>query len=165
MTIQLMMIRGLKGNIMSLFEKIKKDYYRTRLAKETIRINLLSTLIGDLESSAKFVDGKKVVDDQAVIGMIKKYLKNNEIILEAVKRVPGRSPEEVSTQSESIYRTTKEIEVLNSFLPQQLSEQELKDILKTLSQRPDFPNWMKFLKANFAGLYDGKVAAEIFKNA
>jgi uncharacterized protein YqeY len=150
---------------MSLFEKIKKDYYRTRLAKETIRINLLSTLIGDLESSAKFVDGKKVVDDQAVIGMIKKYLKNNEIILEAVKRVPGRSPEEVTAQSESIYRTTKEIEVLNSFLPQQLSEQELKDILKTLSQRPDFPNWMKFLKANFAGLYDGKVAAEIFKNA
>lgn len=150
---------------MSLFERITKDYSKTRLARDEIRINLLSTLIGDLENGAKFVDGKKVVDDQAVISMIKKYIKNNEIILGAVKQVVPRSTDEQTSTDHAIFRTMKEIEVLNSYLPQQLTEQEMKDILAKLEKRPDFPNWMKFLKDNFAGCYDGKVAANVYKGS
>lgn len=60
----------------------------------------------------------------------------------------------------------EEIQILESFLPQQMSEEKLQTVVESIVVAADNPNMgliMKELKDNYAGLYDGKTASKIAK--
>jgi uncharacterized protein YqeY len=60
-----------------------------------------------------------------------------------------------------------EMEVMNEYLPKQLSEQEIKDIVMRLMVQSDTPCnigvIMKYFKENYSGRYDGKTLSTIAK--
>jgi len=74
---------------------------------------------------------------------------------------------EKAARIDEIAALNQEIETLNTFLPRQLSESDLTGILGEFRQQ--HPNTglseaMKYLKENYGGQYDGKVASSLIKS-
>lgn len=131
---------------MSLIEKIKQDQVAARINRNSLAANLLTTLIGEAEMVGKNA-GNRASTDAEVVAVIKKFIKNAEETLDAL--VKARRYDEVVAQ---------EIHILKQYLPQQLGEYELKAIAVGRANMPDF---MKYLKENYAGQYDGKLASTV----
>lgn len=129
-----------------LLKKIKADQLAARIAKNSIKTALLTTLIGDAEMVGK--NASRDTTDDEVVAVIKKFLKNN---LEFQKHVTNDD-------------LTTEQKILESYLPKQLTTDELIEIItnnfgdELKSKKGAI---MKFLKENYAGLYDGSVAAKV----
>lgn len=129
---------------MSLIAQVREDQLTARKNRNTLRAALLTTLLGEVGLVAKNA-GRTDATDEEVIATIKKFIKNNETIT-GVARVPSHDLER---------------DILNGYLPKQLTRGEMNMIF--LEHGPDTKGaWMKILKDNYAGRYDGKVAAEIF---
>ena len=131
---------------MSLIEKIKQDQVAARVRRDGITANLLTTLIGEAEMVGKNA-GNRASTDAEVVAVIKKFVKNAEETLAALKK---------ANQYNEVIAV--EIGILGRYLPQQLGEYELKAIAVGRANMPDF---MKYLKENYAGQYDGKLASTV----
>lgn len=151
---------------MSLFQTIKKDQVEARKAKDTIKASLLTTLIGEIQGSITGgkapvqyeEDGVTIkVNDNDTIRLINKFVKNTEDFLS------------VKPDSEELQ---KELIILKNYLPQKLSETELRTIIsEVLKTIPDGTNSnaalgmiMKYLKQHHENLYDAKLVKDIFLN-
>jgi uncharacterized protein YqeY len=136
-----------------LYDVIKKDLTKYRLARESEYVKYLSTLLGEIEAKPSFIDtnGKKTFSDADVINKIKKTEKN---ILEyvALPNVGDDKKEEL----------TKELRVISMYLPIQLNEDGIKKAFAD-SGASTMPELMKYMKTNFEGLYDGKVVSQLAK--
>ena len=146
-----------------MLEEIKAEQKRLRkearsdLTGDTkVKAMLLTTLIGELEGLAK----KKELDDSLIQQVIKKFLKNN------------KETQMHTTDLGIAKNIVLENQVLESFLPKQLSESELEDavgkILEAVHDTPDLANMgyvMGQLNAQYNGQYDGKMASTIVRNA
>lgn len=129
-----------------LLQQIKVDQLAARITKDSIKTALLTTLIGDAEMVGK--NASRATTDDEVVAVIKKFLKNN---LEFQKHVTNDN------------LTTEQL-ILESYLPKQLTTDELIEIItnnfgdELKSKKGAI---MKFLKENYAGLYDGATAAKV----
>ena len=126
---------------MTVQEQIKIDITLAMLNKENAKRDLLRVVIGEFNR-----EGKEVSDERAK-AIIKKMRDN------AVE-----------------FNNDSEVEILHAYLPSQLDEQELKVILMNylmnLDHKPtmkDMGATMGFLKENFTGRYDGKVAGGLVR--
>jgi hypothetical protein len=129
---------------MALIDKIRENQLAARKARDTIHASLLTTLLGEVGIVAKNA-GRTDATDEEVIATVKKFVKNNESIPDGVRNVTHDA----------------ELHILEEYLPKQLTRDELLAIKGTRG----FANkgeWMKFLKDNYAGQYDGKIASEVF---
>lgn len=110
------------------------------LAKDKERLSILRVVVGEFNRV-----GKEVTDDEAR-KIIKKMVEN-------AKEVDN----------------TIEAGILSSYLPKQLSTDELENIvsatvqMKGYSSMSDMGQLMKHLSENYHGRYDGKVAAQIVR--
>jgi uncharacterized protein YqeY len=133
---------------MSLIEKINADIitaYKARTTEGNETKALLTTLKG---MSTKV---NKVPKDEEVIATIKSMIKGHT-----------DSIEKYSTPT----LTDLELTILNSYLPKQMTDLELTEIIKCFVSENKNVNMgavMSYLKANFDGLYDGKSASQIVK--
>lgn len=134
-----------------LYSEIKSDMLKARKAKDAGTLSILSTLAGELIANAKLVDGEKVVSDEAVISLIKKYIKGLDEML-----LSNRNNEQA----------LKEKELISKYLPKMYSEDELKTLIRAVidSGADNLGKVMAYLKQNHSGNYDGKMASEIAKN-
>lgn len=133
-----------------LYSEIKSDMFQARKAKDAGTLSILSTLAGELIANAKLVDGEKVVSDEAVITLIKKYVKGlDELLL-------------TSPDNETALR---EKELISKYLPKMYSEEELRTLILAIvdSGADNLGKVMAYLKQNHAGNYDGKLASTIAK--
>lgn len=102
---------------MSLYKTLKADQIQARKDRDVLKSALLTTLMGEIQVSATGngtpdydEDGVLKVANDAVLAVIKKFIKNtNEFI--RVKDNPT---------------SRQEIEILQAYLPKQLSDEELK---------------------------------------
>lgn len=140
---------------MSLLKQIKKDQLMARKSTpvDKPKVKLLTTLLGELESdSVGKANGAVEVTDDIVIAKVKKFTKS---LLElAAVCTAGTAKQEAAMQ---------EIEILADYLPKQLGEDELTVIL-TQSGATNMGEAMRYLKSNFAGVYDGKLASKVAKS-
>jgi len=132
-----------------LINKIKEDL--TTLRKEATdkqAISLLTTLYSEA-ANIGFNDGKRLSTDDEVIKVIKKFIKDIDICLQ-------------HTDNKESYLSEKAI--LEKYLPKQLSESELKEVILvfvTSMGTPTKAEIMKYLKSAYNGKYDGKTASNI----
>lgn len=135
-----------------MFETLKAKSLAARKAKDKPTLMVLSTLIGNLQANAKMVDGVKVVTDDAAVSMIRYNLKG---LNEMIKHAPD--DEEVKF----------EIDLLQSLLPKQLTEDELRAAIAQIIEggAMNMGMVMKELKAQYTGLYDGRTASSMVKAA
>lgn len=142
---------------MSLIQQIKKDQLTARKAKQSYQAIRLTTLIGEAEMIGKNAGNRETTDDEVVV-VIKKFIKNNLELINVV-----------DPTSDGFADAIKENELLSAYLPTQMSEDEIKTAVQkriiTLDELSPklMGKIMAWLKENYAGQYDGKLASKVVK--
>lgn len=145
-----------------MLEAIKEKYLELRKTARkdltgdlTVQKMVLGTLIGELEGIAK----KKDLDDTLIMQVINKFIKGNR-------------ETQMHTTDETVARGLfLENQVLESFLPKQLSEAELSMavigiINKFVESGEEYSmgQLMGAIKAQYEGQYDGRTASTLVKS-
>ena len=145
---------------MTILDSVKKAQLQARKDKRSDEAASLTTLIGEAEMIGKN-DGNRVSTDAEVVAVIKKFVKNIDETLNVVSKD--------STKTDRVEVLTKEKTLLSTFLPQQLSEDQLRTILSGfVSALPEknpkaMGKVLASLKESFAGQYDGALASKVTK--
>lgn len=151
-----------------IYDAVLSRYTDARIARDKRVTAVLSTLIGDAQTKAKNAQVEKL-DDGAMTALINSFIKNQNITLDALEKIT----EESDTVLRSRDFVRQDIALLQSFLPQQLSESELQSIVSMfvlgfLSAGEAMPQMgvvMNHLKTKYAGRYDGKLASAVVRTA
>lgn len=128
--------------------KIKEQRTQARINKDMFVANTLTTVVGDLETAQK--RGAEI-DDAYVVAYLKKAIQTAK---ENFKHSGGDDA------------FINEVKILEQYLPKQLTETELSDIVNHyVDNAPDcnIGQVMGYLKQQYPGLYDGKVASGLVK--
>ena len=136
---------------MSLMQKLKDDQLQARKNGHKAEAILLTTLIGEAATIGKN-DGNCETNDQEVIMVIKKFIKGIDESLNILYA------QQALNSAETL---EKEKQILERYLPKQMNSQEITDVLKSSGVATNKGLFMKYLKDNFAGQYDGKLASQI----
>lgn len=137
----------------ALLQNAMKEAMR---AKEKLRLQTIRSLL----SAFQYVEMEKGVDnlpEEDCVAILKTELKKRKESLEFAEKA-GRT--------EMFADLQEEMSIIESFLPQQLSESELERVLTSLvAEQPNanLGSLMKVLKERLGGQYDGKVASEVAK--
>lgn len=132
---------------MTLMEQIKAKQIAARKAGHSQDASLLTTLLGEAAMVGK--NANRETTDAEVVAVVKKFVKNIDETVTAL-----------ATRGQNVGVFLAERAVLEQFLPMQLSESALLEVAKCQENMPAF---MKHLKENFAGKYDGKLASQVAK--
>lgn len=152
----------------ALFARIKNDYLESRKAsvqkdavandQAALKKNLLSTIIGAIESEAKGTKSKPAyeITDDVVIVYLKASLKGIETFLATT--TPSVSNAEFITKQQA------EARIISTYLPVLLSEEELRSIVDDAvanGVERNIKSIMSYLKENYTNRYDGALASKI----
>ena len=145
---------------MTLLDTIRKSQLQARKEKRAADASTLTTLIGEAEMIGKN-DGNRASTDAEVVNVIKKFVKNIDETLTVLAKD--------SSKADRVEALTSEKALLVTFLPQQLSEDQLRTILggfvSALTEKN--PKMMgkvlASLKEQYAGQYDGALASKVAK--
>lgn len=134
-----------------VLEKIKNDQLQARKNKDSFKASILTTLIGEIVSIGKNA-GNRETNEEETLKLISKFKKGVQDTLALIK-----------TGDISRYKT--EIEIYDVYLPNLMTNDELKEVIRKIISEGsiNMGDIMKELKANYAGLYDGKIASSIIK--
>lgn len=142
-----------------LEEKILDDFKKAMKDKDALKVSTLSFLRSELKNAA--IDKRKqALDDTEAIAVIKKQIKQRQDSIDKFKQ---------GSRQDLADKEAKELEILKSYLPQEVSEEEIKAaveeaIKKTgASSAQDMGKVMKELLSKFSGRADNKLVSEIVK--
>lgn len=142
-----------------LEEKIMSDYKEAVKGKDSIRSSILSFLRSQFKYLA-IEKRKDTLDDNEVISIIKKEIKKHQDSIEQFTK---------GNRMDLADKETKELAILNTYLPQQLSAEEVKKIVEdavqaTAAQGPkDMGKVMKEVISKVGQAADGKLVSDLVK--
>lgn len=137
---------------MTLKQKLQEDLKTSMKNKDTLRKSVITLIRSSIKQVE--VDKRIELNDDDIIDIISKQLKQRNDSLEQFLDA-GRE--------DLVEETRSEIEVLKEYLPQQLSEEELNEIVKqTISEvgatsMKDMGKIMSVIKPKTKGRADGKL--------
>ena len=142
-----------------LEEKILNDYKEGLKNKDAVKSSTLSFLRAELKNVA--IDKRKeTLDDADVISVVKKQIKQHQDSVEQFQK---------GNRQDLAEKEAKELEILKSYLPRQLSAEEIKKIIEeviasTGAQGPkDMGRVMKEAMAKAGQAADGKTVSDLVK--
>ena len=144
---------------MSLYPKLKSQKLQARKTKNSVQLSLINTLLGELDTDVKRSNPDPKPEnytDEIIIAKVKKFIKSMDETSK-YKHDADLSPQEISVKNE-------EYEILNSFLPKQLTEKELRFIID-VNSGCDKKTLFSFLKAEYAGLYSGQLVNQLYSES
>jgi len=142
-----------------LEEKILNDYQEAMKSRDTLRSSVLSFLRAQFMNLA-IEKKKKSLDDIDCIAVIKKSVKQHQDSIEQFKQ---------GNRQDLADKETKELEILKSYLPPELAEEEIKKIIEeavSLTGAKDIKDMGKVMKEvtlKIAGQADGKLVSDMVK--
>lgn len=142
---------------MGLIDTIYNDIVKARLSSDNITRNLLSTLYAEASRVGKDKRNGPSTDDE-VIATVKKFIANTNETSNLLK-----------DRNQDNSAQLNEISILSKYMPAQLTEEKLTDIIKNIisenniSDIKSMGKIMSVLKSNYQGTYDGKIASELIK--
>ena len=136
----------------TLIERFKSEMKEARFARDQRSVTFFSTIIGELEGKAKLKKpvSAQIVTDEDVVTYIKKYIQTTKDNMR------------LTTYEHEFHDLQEDIDFLSQFVPQALTENQIKDILIS-NEFENLGQFMAHLKQHYAGRYDGKQASELFK--
>lgn len=143
---------------MSLKQKLQEDLKSSMKNKDTNKKSVITLIRASIKQYE--VDNRVELGDEEIIDLIAKQLKQTRDSREEFAKA-GR--EDLVAKAEA------EIEVLKEYLPQQLSEEELNEIvISTISElgatsMKDMKNIMSSIMPKVKGRADGKLINELVK--
>jgi len=144
---------------MSLKEKLQEDLKSSMKNKDTVKKSVVTLIRASIKQYE--VDNRVELSDDEIVDLIAKQLKQRRDSLVEFKK---------ANRDDLVSETESEIEVLKEYLPQQLSEEELNEIVKaTISEvgatsMKDMGKIMAAIKPKTKGRADGKLINELVKN-
>ncbi len=133
-----------------LIEIIRKDMQNAKIAKETVKANLLSTLYAEIFTQSK--NGKEM-NEEDELKIIRKFMKNADETLSF----------DISEDAKN--KLNEEKKILEAFLPEQMSTEEIENIVTELiAEGKTMKEIMPYFKEKHQGLYDGRAVSEIVKS-
>jgi len=142
-----------------LEEKILNDYKEAMKSKDSVKISTVSFLRSAMKNLA--IEKKQdKLEDSEIIQIIKKQVKQRQDSIEQFKK-GGRE--------DLAGKETKELDILKSYLPEELPTDEVKKIVEEAvtatgaSGPKDMGKVMKEVMANVAGRADGKLISQLVK--
>ena len=148
---------------MFLKDKIDSDFKKVLKAKDKAKIStfrLILSSIKDLEISNRSGPNKKVIDNEDIKKLLKKMIKQRSESIEIYKK---NNRQDLSEVEEG------EVQVLTSYLPKQLSEEETNKVCKETIKKigansiKDIGKIMGELKKNYSDNLDFSKAGSILK--
>ncbi|MBA5849875.1 GatB/YqeY domain-containing protein [Clostridium sp. cel8] len=143
---------------MSLKKRLQEDWKNALKAKDKFKANTISMARAAVLLVEK-TDGKEL-DDEQVIGIIAKEVKQRrEAILEFKK----------GNRQDLVDSAENEIKILLNYLPQQLSREEITEIVHQAVENigansiKDMKKVMSYVMPKVKGRADGKLVSEIVK--
>jgi len=142
-----------------LEEKILSDYKEAMKARDSLKSSVLSFLRADLMNTA-LAKKKTKLDDPEVVTVIKKEIKQRQDSIEQFTK---------GARLEMAEKEKKELEILKTYLPPELSAEEIKKIIDEVSaavgaqDMKDMGKVMKEVNAQVAGKADGKLVSDLVK--
>jgi len=147
---------------MTFQARIDQDIKAAMMAREAAKLGVLRMLKTSLMNAAIEKGGAgSTLDDTEALAIVRKEVKKRQDSVEAFEK--GGRPEMAASEK-------AEIEILNAYLPQQLSAAELEVLVKDAiaeagaTSKKDMGAVMKLVNAKSAGRADGRtLSAEVQK--
>ena len=143
---------------MPLVDEIQKDMYKAMKEKEKERINALRNIIGKLKY--RYIDKGDKLTEQEEIKVIQSLAKQRRESIELYKQ--GGRNDLVETE-------TKELSVIEEYLPQAMSEEEVRRLVRETVKETgaesmsDLGKVMPLVMKKGAGKVDGELAQEVLR--
>ena len=148
---------------MSLKEKIENNYNNSVKSKDKVQIStyrLILSSIKDLDIANRSGPNKKETNDEDIKKLLKKMIKQRDESIEIYKK---------NNRQDLLSVEQKEHEIISTFLPKQLGEQETKNICDDLIKKlnaasiKDMGKVMGALKKDYADTLDFSKAGSYLK--
>ena len=142
-----------------MVEKLKQDMIEAMKAKDKDRLTTIRMIKGDLDK--EHIDKKREINDELLIEVVTRGIK---------QRKDSISEFEKGNRSDLIEKTQSEIDILQNYLPEQLSEDEVITIIDEAISliHPggvrDMGKVMKEVTPKVKGRTDMKKVSEIIKS-
>jgi uncharacterized protein YqeY len=143
-----------------LEQQILKDYQEAMKSRDTIKSTLLSCVRAEINNAA-IKEKKNKLDDNGIIAVIRKQIKQHQDSIEQFQK-GGRT--------DLVDKEAKELEVLKSYLPPQLSSDEIKKIIEEVilatgaTGLKDMGKVMKEALAKIGSGADTKLVSDLVKD-
>lgn len=144
---------------MPIKERLQEDWKQAMKSKDKFRSSTISLAKSAILLVEK-TDGIKLEDEQVIEILAKEVKQRNEAILEFQK----------GNRQDLVDSAKAEIEILKEYLPQQLSEEEIKKIVIDVadnlgaSSMKDMGKVMAEVRPKVVGRADGRLVSSIVKN-
>ncbi len=144
---------------MSLMEKLTADMKEAMKQGEKERLSVIRLVRGAVRQAE--IDGKKILSDDEVIGVITKEVKMRRDSIEEFER---------GKRADLVKKAEEEISLLRPYLPSQLSIDEVKKIVEEAvaevgaTTAKDMGKVMGALMPRVKGRADGKLVNEIVRS-
>jgi uncharacterized protein YqeY len=141
---------------MLLIDRIRAEHVAARKERDMVKSQLLGTVIGEISKVEK-APGAKPLTDEDVIKVVRKFVESAKEVVAVVK--------DDTAPAVAVAKT--EITILESYLPQMMTEAELTTAIDALKAggAANMGAIMSGLKAQYGGRYDGKLASDLAKKA
>ena len=138
-----------------LIDEIKAANIAAMKARDNVSRGVLSVIITKYKLQEVELRSKgQEIGDKELIAIIQKTLKELADEKEGYQKVNNQ---------ERVDDIAKQESVLQGYLPKQLSEQEIRDIINSLDDK-SVPNVMKHFKTNYAGQVDMSLVNSILRS-
>ncbi len=142
---------------MQIREKIEDDFKQALKKRDKITISTLRMLKAAIQNKEIEKKGEKLQDGE-VIKIIAKQVQQHQDSIEQFTK---------GKRQELVEKETRELEILKKYLPEQLSPEEIADVVKRIitetgaKGKPDFGKVMKLAMTELGGKADGKLVGQI----
>lgn len=138
-----------------IYDELKKANVEAIKEKDAVKRSIYSVLINKcmLENIKKREQGVELCDVD-VIQIMQKTIKELTEEMENYKKVNNTA---------EIENISKQIAIVNSYLPKMMERDEIKTIILSLDDK-SIPNVMKYFKTNYAGKCDMRLVQEVLKS-
>lgn len=142
----------------AMFKQLQSDQLVARKARDTVKINLLTTLLGDVLRSAKD-EGNREVTDADVVKALRKFVTNAKDNIQNYER---------AGKTEAVAINQEELTILQGYLPAEVDETTLRNFIQSVMTEKNLPKApasmkviMAELNAKFGTALDKKVASSL----
>lgn len=144
-----------------LEEQIQKDYVQSMKDRDVLRSSTVSFLRAQLKN-VRIEKRSDHLEDSDVIGVIKKQIKQRQDSIEQYQK-GGRQ--------DLADKESAELAILKGYLPQEMSESELMDVVleavkeSAAGSMKDMGKVMKIVASRVQGKADNRIVSELVKKA
>lgn len=139
----------------TLRSQIQEDVKAAMKARDQLRVDTVRGLFAEIRKQE--IDTKAELDDNAVTGVVQREVKKRREALEYAEKLD---------RAELVTQNRAELEILQAYLGQPLTDDELRALISKLREggADSLGKIMGELNKDYKGRFDGKKASELAKS-